>query len=141
MAAGVGHSVARAIARRVCAYGLVAALALCTLLELELWPLSSFRLFSSTRSGTQISWELVRIDDGAESPLRLSALGRGYRHSAHYLPDLAAGGPPDRAAACAAWLGASKADEIRVYRSLYQRQRPGETREVVSHELRFRCTP
>lgn len=140
MGGSAGASLVRTLARRLCVYGIVAALAVTALAQIEPWPLSSFRLFSLTRSGEEIRWELIRVDDGAETALDLASLGRGYRESAHYLPALAIGGVAARSAACSAWMSASHADEIRVYRSVYERRHPGDAAHLTVHKLRFRCT-
>ncbi|WP_029291896.1 hypothetical protein [Cellulomonas sp. HZM] len=61
----------RRLARRV-VYGTIAVLAVVVLVQLELWPLTAFRLFSTVRTGTTTSVQLVVVGrDGSEHPLQL----------------------------------------------------------------------
>ncbi|QAY69728.1 hypothetical protein [Xylanimonas protaetiae] len=42
-------------------YGMVAVLAVTAVAHLELWPLTSFRLFSGLRTGTGATYELIAV--------------------------------------------------------------------------------
>ena len=120
------------------------ALVTCGVLEIEAWPFSGFKLFSQARTGTEVRWELVAVDQtGAEGPVDLSAMGRGFRQSRHQLRDLAEASGAERAAACDGWFGAAAGagDPVafRVYRSVYERSSPAATSLRTAHVLRFTC--
>ena len=128
-----------AIGRRAVVYGALTALAWCVVMQIEAWPLSAFRLFSLPRSGTEVAWEIARVDaPQRESPLDLADLGRGFRQSGHQLPSLARD-PVRRDAACDAWLSRTDALELRVYRTVRVRSEPGDHPLVRERVLKFRC--
>ena len=133
------HQLLVATGRRAVVYGAVAALAWCVVMQIEAWPLSAFRLFSLPRSGTEVAWEIARVDPSQrESPLDLAGLGRGFRQSAHQLPSLARD-PVRRDAACDAWLSRTDALELRVYRSVRVRSEPGDPQVIIERVLKFQC--
>lgn len=104
-------------------YGLGALLVVCVLAQVEVWPLSSFRLFSEERTTATTGWEVALVDGaGAEHAVPFSRLPRAYRGAHHLAPGLA-GLPADRRdAVCRAWADAAApvlgvtATEVRVYR-------------------------
>lgn len=77
--------------------------------EVEVWPLSAFKLFSQARTATEVRWELVAVDEaGTETPADLDAMGRPFRQAAHLLPGLAVASASARHSACAGWLAAER---------------------------------
>ena len=128
---------------RVLVYGFVCAVLLCGLYGVESWPLSGFRLFSVTRTATQVDWEIAAVDRaGREAPVDLAAMGRGFRQSMHLLPALAAATPEERTGACTAWLGGlPSAERLRVYRRVFTKSSPGAPRQLDQRVLRFECPP
>jgi hypothetical protein len=122
-------------------YAFLAAVAACGVLQVELWPLSGFLLFSQVRTGTHVTWELVAVDDaGAEARVDPAAMGRGFRQTAHALPAIASGPARERQAACGAWL--SRLDDVRTvraYRTVTAQDEPGGPARLVRRDLRFTC--
>jgi hypothetical protein len=52
----------RTVARRV-TYSVLAVLVLAAITQVEIWPVTAYRLFSVVRTGTQTTLELVATDD------------------------------------------------------------------------------
>ena len=138
---------APSVRTRLAVVGFLLAVLACGVLEVEAWPLSGFRLFSQVRTGTEVRWELVAVDAvGAERPVDLASMGRGFRQSLHQLPALAVGPVAAREAACEGWFGAAGASDpaaFRVYRSVYERSSPSSSSSAApvqrAHDLRFTC--
>lgn len=126
---------------RLAVYLTLIALVGCVAAEAELWPLSSFRLFSERRTGTRVEWRLVVVDaHGTESPADTAAMGRGFRQLGHQLPVLARASADERGEACAAWQSRlPQADSLRVYRRVIVQASPTAPRQLRSQELRFAC--
>lgn len=74
--------------------------------NLNLWPLTGWRLFSTVRGPTQPGWEAVVVArDGAEQPLPFHRLPRGYRGGLHVLQEFPRLVDMERRSVCWAWLG------------------------------------
>jgi len=122
-------------------YALVGALLVVGALDQELWPLSAFRLFSGLRTGQEVGWEVVAVDQ--ERHLRSVPLSSapGLRGSHHLLPTLRSRSPSARRRALARYIeGAGMAQRdlqaVRVYRVV--RRTPTDGRgpgEVVTRRL------
>lgn len=100
--------------------GLFVAVALA---EVNLWPLTGWRLFSTLRGPTQSGWEAVVVGpSGEEAPLPFGRLPRGYRGALHVLQGFPSLSYDERTAVCRAWadgvrsLGEPVAG-VRVYRT------------------------
>lgn len=111
---------------RVVAYGMLVAILFAGLAQIEFWPLTAFRLFSSVRGPTQITWELavVEVGDTHETVVDLSGLPPALKGADHILPRLAASATTTGAAHVAdtvrPWLEATghpwaSVSEVRVY--------------------------
>jgi len=126
---------------RIAVYAFLVAIVLCGALEIEAWPLSAFRLFSTVRTGTQVRWELAAVDDaGLETPADVAAMGRGFRQSVHLLPTLAAASAAEQDQACEDWLEADRgARRMHVYRSVYVAEQPGAPSVLQSRAQQFVC--
>jgi hypothetical protein len=73
--------------------------------NLNLWPLTGWRLFSTVRGPTQAGWEAVVVSrDGAEQPLPFHRLPRGYRGGLHVLQEFPRLPDDERRSVCSAWL-------------------------------------
>jgi hypothetical protein len=96
-------------------YGLVALMATVALASLEPWPLTSFRLFSETRTGTRTVryLEAVRVD-GAHVPVRFDQDRRLTRSTQRQLPHLAGRPEAVQVAKSRAWLAAAHIDAATV---------------------------
>lgn len=85
-------------------YGLLAAVLVCGLARIELWPFSGFRLFSALRTGDRVSWQIVAVDgDGDEQTVQLRDLPVGFRNTTTLLPGLEEAPAPERDEVCEAW--------------------------------------
>ncbi len=99
--------------------GLFAVVALA---EVNLWPLTGWRLFSTVRGPTLPGWEAVVVGpSGEESPVPFERLPRGYRGGLHVLQDFPSLSAGERAAVCTAWATGARSvgvavGEVRVYR-------------------------
>jgi len=88
-------------------------------MAVNLWPFSSWELFSRLRADQQTAWAAVAVDPaGREHRYPISSLGHGYRGFGSIVAALPRRSPLDRAAVCAAWLRAAPPDSklVRVYR-------------------------
>ncbi|HEX2699464.1 MAG TPA: hypothetical protein VHM89_04575 [Acidimicrobiales bacterium] len=108
---------------RAVTYGLAGLLVLCVVAQLELWPLSAFRLFSTERTSATTSWDVRLVAaDGTEHVLPFDRLPRGYRGVHHVAPRLRDLPAEDRDGVCRAWAGAAAtrlgvvATGVRVYK-------------------------
>ncbi|CAA9222776.1 MAG: hypothetical protein AVDCRST_MAG50-677 [uncultured Acidimicrobiales bacterium] len=126
---------------RIAVYIFLAAILACGVLQIEVWPFSAFRLFSTVRTGTAVRWDLVAVDDrGVETPADLAAMGRGYRQSGHLLPDVVEASADEQDSACRAWLdGDRDVRLLRVYRSVYVAVAPGAESTLRSRTLHLSC--
>jgi hypothetical protein len=99
----------RRLARRV-TVGTVAVLLLVPITTVEAWPLTSFRLFSTLRTGTTVGLTLVAIaPDGTSSPVRLPR-DQVMSTTTHQYADLADDSPQTQRAKVRAWLVAAGLD-------------------------------
>lgn len=99
---------------RVVTYGLVGILAVSAVAQLELWPLSSMRLFSELRSGQRQALVLTAVGHhGERSPVPLNRTVRQTRAAQQQLPDLPDLGPTVRRRAIVAWLTTAGLDPDR----------------------------
>jgi len=71
---------------------MLAAILVAGLAQIEFWPLTAFRLFSSVRGPTRITWELAVVEVGGtdETVVDLSGLPPALKGADHILPRLAA---------------------------------------------------
>ncbi|GAB2460712.1 hypothetical protein [Xylanimonas ulmi] len=91
---------------RAVTYGMVAVLLVAAVTHVELWPLTSFRLFSSVRTGGGAAYELTAVaDDGART--RVPARGQLLAALPRRSPDAAV-------AQVDAWLGDAGIDPASV---------------------------
>ena len=99
----------RTLARRV-TVGTIVALLLVALSGLEAWPLTSFRLFSTVRTGTTTSYQLVAVaPDGTPTPVRLPG-NQVLSTTGHQYPDLPHESAQTQRAKVRAWLDAAGID-------------------------------
>lgn len=97
---------------RLVTYGLLTLLFGTVATGSELWPLSQFELFSSVRTGTGQSWQLVTVDqDGDETLVDLGGLPANLGLVHHLLPGLPNQPPADQQATVRLWLEAVGADD------------------------------
>ncbi|RHA43972.1 hypothetical protein [Cellulomonas rhizosphaerae] len=132
------ESAQRRVARGV-TVGTVVALLLVTLSGLEAWPLTSFRLFSTVRTGTSVGLELEAVAaDGTRSPVRLPA-NQVMSTTTHQFAHLAHARPEVQRAKVRAWLATAgidpatltEVDLVRTTRSMD----PTGTSHVVGNEI------
>ncbi|GIJ00208.1 hypothetical protein CLV28_1922 [Sediminihabitans luteus] len=96
---------------RVVTYGLVGVLVVGALAKVEVWPLTSFHLFSAVRTGTSVGLELVAVaDDGSRAPVVLDPAHPVLVTTAHEFGDLPGATPADQRRMVAAWLDAAHVD-------------------------------
>jgi hypothetical protein len=107
----------------------------------EVWPLTSFHLFSSLRDRERSAWQVVSVDAaGEEATVHLSELPIVFQQSALQLDDFGGWSQDRRDEYCDAWVLALR-DEgrrtrwIRVYRARYD---VIDDRRV-DRELRYEC--
>jgi hypothetical protein len=85
--------------------GLVATLVICALAPFNLWPFSSWELFSHLRTDRQTRWEAVAVArTGGERAFPVDSIPRGYRGFAAALTGFSKRSTGQRDASCAAWL-------------------------------------
>lgn len=102
-------------------YGLVAVFLVAGLAQVEFWPVTAFRLFSTNRGPEQTRWELAVVDaNGSESRVDLARLPPALKGVDETLPRLAGAPPAAAAATVRPWLiasGHAYADvtKVRVY--------------------------
>ncbi|PZR52145.1 hypothetical protein DNL40_13115 [Xylanimonas oleitrophica] len=118
-----GGAAERRRARRV-TYGSVALLLVVAVAQVELWPLTSFRLFSHVRTGEGQTLRLVATaPDGQVVPVPVGARSGGS--TAHRLKDLAGAEPEAAREMVDGWLelaGVDPADvrTVRLERELWE---------------------
>lgn len=117
---GAGDRRTSWVARGV-TYGLCGGLLLLGVAQVELWPLSAFRLFSGVRGPETTSWQVVVVDaDGTERPLDLGGMPDQVGLPHHVLPRLVEASSSVRRDALTAYVEAAGVDpaaiEVRVYR-------------------------
>ena len=94
----------------------------CPLGLLNLWPFSSWRLFSTLRTDRETSWEAVAVEpSGRERAVPVVSLPHGYRGFRFVLAGFSKRAPAARDAICAAWVTeandelASRTRLVRIY--------------------------
>jgi hypothetical protein len=122
---------------RAVTYGLCGGLLLLGIGQVELWPMSAFRLFSGVRGPEATSWVVTTVDAGGdEHRVDLAALGGRVGLPHHVLPSLVDASPAERRAVLEAYVEAagSTGGEVRarVYRVV---SRISTEPEVPSTEL------
>jgi hypothetical protein len=112
---------------RVVTYGVVAGLLVAAQLELEVWPVTSFRLFSQIRTDRSVGMQLVAVDaDGARVPVPLDDVSDRVGNVVQQLELLRTDDPEVQRAKAIAWLqlvgigpeGVERAELERVQRRL-----------------------
>lgn len=92
--------------------------------DVNAWPLTGWRLFSTVRGPTLPGWEAVVVaGDGDEAPVPFDQMGRGYRGALHVLNDFPRLPDAERQAVCRTWLAGARrvgADvtAVRIYRTV-----------------------
>lgn len=91
--------------------------------DLNLWPLTGWRLFSTVRGPTQAGWAAAVVGPGgAERAFPFDRLPRGYRGGVHVLQEYPRMSEGERRSVCEAWLDGVRrvgvqADAVRVVRT------------------------
>ncbi len=116
----------------------------------ELWPLTSWELFSRPRASEQAGYQVeVVATDGTTSPLPFDRLGRGHRHWRAFAVTLPAATPAERDRRCRSWataavgvLGAEGVAEVRVLRVVKRAaDRAADPPRIVDRQVLVRCRP
>ena len=95
---------------------------LCAALRLEAWPLTGFRLFSTLRTQTQITWVADTVaPDGTQTRLWFSDLPRPYQGFYLVMRGFRKLPPQEQRAMCAAWIAEARrvrdhVSKLRIYR-------------------------
>lgn len=88
-------------------YVFLAVLLATSILGVERWPFTAWKLFSGVRTGVSTGWRVVTVaPGGGESPVDFAALGRGFRGASWRLADFPAMTGAEREAVCRAWADA-----------------------------------
>lgn len=110
--------------RRV-VFGLFAiAFVVAAVADVNAWPLTGWRLFSTVRGPTLPGWDAVVVAaDSRESPVPFERMGRGYRGALHVLQDFPGLPEDERQAVCRTWASAARAvgadvAAVRIYRTV-----------------------
>ena len=83
----------------------IAALGVCALAPLNLWPFSNWELFSGLRTDSQTGWEAVAVDGpGSETEYPIASLPHGYRGFGNIMAHFSERAAADRDDICAVWL-------------------------------------
>lgn len=147
---GVQHSARERRRARAVTYGAVGLLLTVALVQLELWPLTAYRLFSNVRTDSRVTLELVAVgDDGVTSRVRLPS-DQVLGTTAHQFRDLERASDERRRELVDAWLAAGAIDpdevaEVRLDR-VRQRMDPGtltwsDVERTVVVEVPLAATP
>ena len=97
-------------ARRL-TWGTVAVLLVAAATHLELWPLTSYRLFSDVRTGSVTTIELVAVDaEGVRTPLRLDPRNPVVVTTGRQYADVRGAAPQRQREMVHAWLVAADVD-------------------------------
>lgn len=100
---------------RAVTWSLLALMAVFAVGQLELWPMTAFRLFSTTRSGDQTRLELVAEHlDGTEEPLLVSETNPVLVTTDRQFPDLVDEPEEVQRDLVLAWLAVSGVDPATV---------------------------
>ena len=110
--------------RRVLSASFFVLFAMAAVADVNAWPLTGWRLFSTVRGPTLPGWEAVVVaGDGGESAVPFDRMGRGYRGALHVLQDFPRLPEDERQAVCRTWASAARrvgADvaAVRIYRTV-----------------------
>lgn len=110
--------------RRLLFGSFFALFAVVAVADVNLWPLTGWRLFSTVRGPTLPGWEAVVVaDDGGEAAVPFDRMGQGFRGALHVLQDFPRLPEADRQAVCRTWASAARqvgADvrAVRIYRTV-----------------------
>jgi hypothetical protein len=92
----------------------LAAFVLVGLTNLDAWPLTGWRLFSSVRGAEAVAVEARAVDaQGRSRVVRMGRISAGLRGFELLVKDFPALSREERDATCAAWLGAVRSSGIR----------------------------
>ena len=125
----------------------LAAFALCGILVIEAWPLTSWRLFSHLRTPRVLGWQATTVSStGREAPIRFGGLPAPYRHLPLIMRDYATKPPAQQDAICRAWAQAARrrgrdVAGVRIYRTTIDLRRHRGRRDPPPprRRLRFTC--
>lgn len=86
--------------------------------EAEVWPLTAYRLFSTVRTGTTVTLELVATTDDGDVLVHPTDPAEPLATTTRQYPDLAAAPPERRREMVSAWLDLAGIDpaEVRAVR-------------------------
>jgi hypothetical protein len=106
---------------RIFVASFLAAFVACGLLDLELWPLTGWRLFSELRTDRQVAWRAAAVGDDGETQIRFAELPRAFRNFPLVMRTFSELPRSEQSAACRAWLEAVRREEpgtsaVRIYR-------------------------
>ena len=106
---------------RLVTYGLCGSLLLVGTAQLELWPMSAFRLFSGVRGAETTSWVVVTVDAAGEEH-RLDLGGNADRIGLphHLLPKLQDASTAERQAVLETYVEAAGDDDTAVAARVYR---------------------
>lgn len=132
---------------RVFAYGIIAAVLVCGLASIELWPLTGFRLFSQRRGDVVEGWSITAVSaDGDEASIPFRELPVFARNTTKIVDGFDSLTEPERDDVCRTWAEAATSElgidaaRIRVYRTerpvWTERDRP---RPAAERALRWSC--
>lgn len=103
-------------------YPFLAAVLVCGLLSIELWPLTGWRLYHERRGSERSSWQIVAVDPGGnETTIHLGQLPLGWRNTSKLIGEFPGMSPSERDAVCHAWTQPARdagetVDRVRIYR-------------------------
>lgn len=111
----------------------------------NLWPLTTWRLFSTVRGPSQAGWFVAVVaPSGDEAGLPYDRLPRGYRSTLHVLSGFTAMSAGERDRLCRTWLSAARgvgveAAAVRVYRTRSSVSLESPPTTVVAREQVHQC--
>ena len=122
----------------------LALVLLAAVFEVEWWPVTGWRLFSSLRSGTESDWEVVTVAGDHEEVIAFGSLPRSYRSYHRVLAHVATGSPAEKRAACDVWADAARrrgaqVDAVRAYKLTVRIPTSARSRRITSRTLAFEC--
>lgn len=99
---------------RAVTYGIVLMLLVTAAVEAEVWPLTAYRLFSTVRTGTTVSLELVAATDDGDVLVQPADRSEPLATTARQYPDLSTATPERRREMVTAWLALAGIDPAAV---------------------------
>jgi hypothetical protein len=86
-------------------YGFLAAVVVCGLFSIEVWPLTGFRLYSDVRPEKRYTHEIVaELADGTERVVDVDELSLGYHNTNLWIRGFDHYGQEKRDEICAGWV-------------------------------------